>query len=233
MSFRNTKTPLKPTKEAKWQMPMRPNEKNGVKEYYLEGELKERFCKLFPKNTNRRIMAWFGISYSTLQRFKREFGIEKDMQAIRKQHAKYIKMICEKNGYYASIRGKKPSEACLEAARQLRAEGFHPLKQLKANNPQKYEQLMRKKSEQRKELWRKERLRAFYGLERQTKLCIPDAPMSRRAASQKHAMIKFCNYFADPLGDPHIICYDSETRRSARREATAVRHGLKVVEADE
>lgn len=233
MSFNNTKTPSKPTTPAKWQVPMRPNEKSGVKEYYLEGELKERFCKLFPKNSNRRMMAWFGISFSTLQRFKREFGLEKDMQSIRKQQAKDIKKICERNGYYASLRGKAPSEACMEAARQLRAEGFHPLKQLKANNPRKYKQLMRKKSEQRKELWRKERLRAFYGLERQTNLRIPSSPLSHSASSHKHAMIKACNYFADPLGDPHIICYDSETQRSERREATAARHGLKVVEADE
>ena len=105
MSFRNTKTPLKPTKEAKWQVPMRPNAQSGVMEYYLEGELKERFCTLFPKNSNRRMMAWFGISFSTLQRFKREFGLEKDMKAIRKQQAKDIKKICERNGYYASIRG--------------------------------------------------------------------------------------------------------------------------------
>lgn len=233
MSFRNTKTPLKPTIEAKWQVPMRPNAKSGVKEYYLEGELKERFCKLFPKNSNRRMMTWFGISFSTLQRFKREFGLEKDMQAVRKQQAKDIKKICERNGYYASIRGKAPSEACLEATRQLRASGFHPIKQLKANNPRKYKRLMRKKSEQRKELWRKEQLRAFYGLERQTNLRIPDDRMSRKASSHKHAMIKACNYFADPIGDPHIICYDSETHRSVRREATAVKHGLKVVKADE
>ena len=233
MSFNNTKTPLKSTTAAKWQVPMRPNPINGVKEYYLEGELKERFCQLFPKNSSRRMMTWFGISFSTLQRFKRKLGLEKDMQAIRKQQAKDAKRICEKNGYYASIRGKKPSEACREAARKLRASGFQPLKQLKANNPRKYKRMLRKMSEQRKELWRKERLRAFYGLERQTKLCIPDAPMSRRASAQKHAMIKFCNYFADPLGDPHIICYDSETQRSARREATAAKHGLKVVEADE
>ena len=212
---------------------MRPNAKSGAKEYYLEGELKERFCKLFPKNSNRRMMTWFGIGFSTLQRFKREFGIEKDMQAIRKQHAKDIKRICERNGYYASIRGKAPSEACLEATRRLRAEGFHPMKQLKANNPRRYKQLMRKKSEQRKELYHKERLRAFYGLERQTNLRIPSSPLSHRASSQKYAMIKACNYFADPLGDPHIICYDSETQRSARREATAEKYGLKVVEADE
>ena len=233
MSFRNTKSPLKPTTPAKWQVPMRPNAKSGMKEYYIEGELKERFCKLFPKNSNRRMMAWFGIGFSTLQRFKREFGIEKDMQAIRKQHAKDIKRICERNGYYASIRGKAPSDACLEATRQLRAAGFHPIKQLKANNPRKYKRMLRKKGEKRKELYRKERLRAFYGLERQTNLHIPSSPLSHRAAAQKHAMIKFCNYFADPLGDPHIVCYDSDTQRSARREATAAKHGLKVVEADE
>ena len=233
MSFRNTKTPNKPTTAAKWQVPMRPNHTSGVREYYLEGELKERFCKLFPKNSNRRMMAWFGISFSTLQRFKRECGLEKDMKSVRKQQAKDIKKICERNGYYDSIRGKAPSEACMEAARQLRAEGFHPIKQLKANNPRKYKRLMRKRSEQRKELYRKEQLRAFYGLERQTKLRIPASPLSHRATAQKHAMIKCCNYFPDPLGDPHIICYDSDTQRSARREATAAKHGLKVVEADE
>ena len=233
MSFRNTKTPLKPNKEAKWQVPMRANAKSGMNEYYLEGELKERFCKLFPKNSNRRMMTWFGISFSTLQRFRRELGLEKDMKAIRKQQAKDAKKICERNGYYDSLRGKAPSEACMEAARRLRAAGFHPIKQLKANNPRKYEKLMRKKSEQRKELWRKERLRSFYGLDRQTNLRIPSSPLSHRASSHKHAMIKCCNYFPDPDGDPHIICYDSETQRSARREATAAKHGLKVVEADE
>ena len=233
MNFRNTKTPNKPTTAAKWQVPMRPNAKSGMMEYYIEGELKERFCKLFPKNSNRRMMTWFGISFSTLQRFKREFGLEKDMKSIIRQQAKDTKRICERNGYYASIRGKAPSEACMEAARRLRAAGFHPIKQLKANNPRKYKRLMQKKSEQRKELWRKERLRAFYGLDRQTNLHIPSSPLSHRAAAQKHAMIKCCNYFPDPDGDPHIICYDSETQRSARREATAAKHGLKVVEADE
>lgn len=233
MSFNNTKTPTKPTTAAKWQVPMRPHPGMSVKEYYLEGELKELFCKLFPKNSNRRMMAWFGISFSTLQRFKRECGLEKDMKSIRKQQAKDTKTICERNGYYASIRGKAPSEACLEATRQLRASGFHPIKQLKANNPRKYKQLMRKRSEQRKELYRKEQLRAFYGLERKTRLRVPTIPLSHKASAQKHAMIRQCNYFADPLGDPHVICYDSETRRSARREATAAKHGLKVVESDE
>ena len=233
MSFNNTKTPLKPTTAAKWQVPMRPNPKSGMKEYYLEGELKERFCKLFPKNSNRRMMTWFGIGFSTLQRFKREFGIEKDMQAIRKQHAKDIKRICERNGYYASIRGKAPSEACMEAARRLRAAGFHPIKQLKANNPRKYKRLMQKKSEQRKELWRKERMRMVYGLERRTKLRLPLNSLTHAASACKYMMIRECNYFADPDGDSHIICYDSQTRRSEKREATAIRHGFTIVEGED
>lgn len=91
MSFNNTKTPNKPTTPAKWQIPTRPKYKAGKDEYYLEGELKERFCKLFPKNSNRRMMTWFGIGFSTLQRFKRELGLEKDMKAIRKQQAKDTK----------------------------------------------------------------------------------------------------------------------------------------------
>ena len=233
MSFNNTKTPLKPTTAAKWQVPMRPNAKSGMMEYYLEGELKERFCKLFPKNSNRRMMTWFGIGFSTLQRFKREFGLEKDMKSIRKQQAKDIKKICERNGYYASIRGKAPSEACLEATRQLRAAGFHPMKQLKANNPRKYKRLMQKKSEQRKELWRKERMRMVYGLERRTKLRLPLNSLTHAASACKYMMIRECNYFADPDGDSHIICYDSQTRRSEKREATAIRHGFTIVEGED
>ena len=233
MSFNNTKTPNKPIGKAKWQVPMRPNAKSGMKEYYLEGELKERFCKLFPKNSNRRMMTWFGISFSTLQRFRRECGLEKDMKSIIRQQAKDTKRICERNGYYASIRGKAPSEACLEAARRLRAAGFHPIKQLKANNPRKYKRLMQKKSEQRKELWRKERMRMVYGLERRTKLRLPLNSLTHAASACKYMMIRECNYFADPDGDSHIICYDSQTRRSEKREATAIRHGFTIVEGED
>ena len=233
MSFNNTKTPNKPIGKAKWQVPMRPHHKGGKDEYYLEGELKERFCQLFPKNSNRRLMKWFGISFSTLQRFRRELGLQKDMRAIRKQLANDIKKTCEKNGYYDSLRGHAPSEACQEATRKMWAEGFHPMKQLKAKKPRRYRMVLRKRSEKRKELWHKERLRLKYGLERKTRLHIPLNNIPHRAAAHKYLMIRQCNYFADPLGDPYVVCYDSQTQRSARREATAAKHGLKVVEADE
>lgn len=232
MSFRNTKTPTKPDGVAKWQVSMRPHPKAGVMEYCLEGEIKEKFIELFPKHSNRRIMQWFGISFSTLQRFKRELGLEKDMRKIRRELARDVKRICEKNGYYDSLRGKAPSEAALEATRRLRATGFLPLKRLKEISPRRYKAMLERKSKAMREMYRKERLRAMYGLERKTRLRIKDYPMPHRASAQKHAMIRSCNYFAVE-DDAWMVCYDSQTRRSPQREATAIKHGLKIVEGED
>ena len=92
---------------------------------------------------------------------------------------------------------------------------------------------MQKKSEQRKELWRKERMRMLYGLERRTKLRLPLDSLTHAASACKYMMIRKCNYFADPDGDSHIICYDSQTRRSEKRAATAIRHGFTIVEGED
>lgn len=233
MSYRNTKSPLKAdiSTKPKWQVPMRPHPTAGVMEYYLEGEIKERFVKLFPVHSTRRIMQWFGISFSTCQRFKRELGLQKDMVAIRKEHARDIKRICEANGWYDSLRGKAPSEAAIEATRKMRASGFNPIKEFASKHPTKYRNLVKRRTEGRKELIRKEHLREKYGLRRQTKLRLTLQPLSHKASSQKYAMIVSCNYFADPE-HPSWVCYDSETRRSPKRESTAIKHGLRIIEGE-
>lgn len=233
MSFRNTKTPLKPTGKAKYQIPMRATpEGNGVKAYVLEGELKEKFIKLFPKNSNRRMMEWFGISFATLRRLKSELGLKKDMKAIRHQLAMDVKKICEKNGYYDSLRGKPLSEACQEGRRRLRESGFHPMKVLKKKHPRRYKNVLRRRAEDRKELIRKERLREEYGLERKTKLHLPPRPIDGSSASFKNMMIRKRNYFAVP-GHTWWIAYDSETNRSERSEATARKHGFEIIEGED
>lgn len=232
MSFRNTKTPTKPDGVAKWQVPMRPHPKAGVMEYFLEGEIRDKFIELFPKHSNRRIMQWFGISFSVVQRFKRELGLEKDMKKIRREQARDAKRTCEKNGFYESLRGKKPPEAALEATRRLRAMGFNPMKRLKEISPRRYKAALDRMGKARSELYRKERLRVLYGLERKTRLIFTDNPMTPRASAQKHAMIKECNYFAVD-DDVWTVCYDSQTRRSTRREATAIKHGLKIIEGED
>ena len=233
MSFRNTKTPLKPTGKAKYQIPMRVTpESHGAKTYVLEGELKEKFIKLFPKNSNRRMMEWFGISFATLRRLKAELGLKKDMKAIRCQQIMDVKKTCEENGYYDSLRGKPVSEACQEGARRLRASGFCPLKALKKKNHRRYKAFLRRRSEAQKEVWRKERLREEYGLERKTKLRLPQRPITSAASSFKFLMIHKRNYFAVP-GHTWWIAYDSETDRSERSEATARKHGFEIIEGED
>lgn len=233
MSFGNTKIPCKPTGEAKYQIPMRATpESNGVKTYVLEGELKKKFIKLFPKNSNRRMMEWFGISFSTVQRFKNELGLKKDMKAIRRQQIMDVKKTCEENGYYDSLRGKPVSEACQEGRRRLFESGFCPLKALKKKNPRRYKAFLLRSSEAHKEVWRKERLREEYGLERKTKLNISQRPMKSAAASFKNMMTHRLNYFSVP-GHPWWIAYDSETNRSERSEATARKHGFEIIEGED
>lgn len=231
MSYPGTKTPTKPTGVAKWQVPKRRNE-HGQPAYVLEGELRELFVKNFPIHSNRRIMQWFGLSHSTTQRFASQLGLKKDMKRIHKERARDIKRTCEKNGYYASLRGKSLPENALMGLRKLYEGGFSAISRLKEKSPAKYKRFCEKVSESHKEMWRKERLREEYGLERKTKLNIPFHPMTHRQSSQKHLMIKKYNYFADP-DDRHAVCYDSQTRRSERSERTAIRHGLRIVEGGE
>lgn len=89
------------------------------------------------------------------------------------------------------------------------------------------------RNERRTQVWRetmeKDMLRVKYGLEQKTKFRIVLSPMKHGASSQKYSMITRNNYFSDPEHSDWI-CYDNDTRRSARCEATAVKRGLKVVE---
>lgn len=201
-------------------------------EYYLEGELRERFIKLFPINSNARLMKWFGVSFSTIQRFKRKLGLQKNMNVIRRQQARDAKRINEQSGYYDSLRGRPPSQASIQGTKRKRAEGFNPMLACKQQNPRKYKAAMRKRAKTRRETLRKKKLRLIFGLPQRTNLRIQINPLSRKAITQKYSMIHTCNYFPDPKHASWLY-YDSETRRSLRRETTAIQHGLKIINADE
>lgn len=232
MSFNGTRIFRKPVGiKPKYPVAMRPN-KYGVMKLTLEGETLRMFKKLFPLHSNRRIAAWFGLSFTTIQRFKRELGLEKNMKAVCREHARDIKRTCEANGYYASLRGKRPSDACIEGARRLRASGFSPLRYLKQTAPARFRATMKKRGESLKATWRKEYLREAYGLDRQTNLRIAPDRISTRAQSYKYVMKRDCNYFYDP-DDPRTVLYDNETRRDPRREKRAAERGLRVLPADD
>ena len=106
------------------------------------------------------------------------------------------------------------------------------MKVVKENHPRRYKNILRRRSEDRKELIRKERLREEYGLKRKTNLHLPQRPITSSASSFKYTMIHNRNYFAVP-GHAWWIAYDSETNRSERSEATARKHGFEIIEGED
>ncbi len=229
MSWPNTSTPNKPTGEPKYKVGT-ISVKGNVVRMKLSPEQEEIFRRLYPKTLNTKLMQMFGLSHSTLHRFARELGLKKDMKIICHKQAQLAKKTCQRNGYYDSIRGKKPSAACIEATKRKWAEGFNPWHVLKEKNPRKYAAAMKRKSIERKELYRKEELRQRYGLTRQTKLRLK--MLTNRMRGQKWLMIHRRDYYA--IDDhPDWIGYDDDTQRSLQMEATAKRHGLHVVQSEE
>lgn len=228
MSFRNTKTPTKAEIKGKprYQVPTRLV--HGLTAFYLTPELEAHFVRLYPTTMNRDMMRMFGISFSTLQRFKRELGLQKKMKTIRHKQAQLAKRICEENGYYESMRGKAPCEAAMEATRQLRASGWHPM-QVVRKNKRRYKRLMQKRSEKRKELMRKERIRVDWGMEQNTNLHIPYDPYGKRRTSFK-STCKRVGYIPGNAHKPSerwIIYYTNETQRGELREKHGIALGFK------
>ena len=215
--------------KARYQVPSRLV--RGVKTYYLTPELEQHFRRLFPVTMNRDMMRLFGISHTTMERFKRNLGLTKNMRTIRHKHAQHVKRICEENGYYDSLRGKAPSEACQEAARLKRESGFHPMKALKQKNPRKYLRILEKRSDARKELMHKERMRVDWGLTKQTNLHIPYDPYGRKRMTFRNTC-KAVGYIPGNAHDPAerwTIYYDQNTRRGAIRERNGVSLGFKFM----
>lgn len=215
-------------------------EKVGLR-YVLSDAQESWFRRWFPEVENGVLQSASGMSHSTLHRFARQFGLkksEKGMKGIKKRQASAIKRTCERNGYYDSIRGRRPSQACVEGTARMWQDvrdGLreHPMKVLKAKNPRRYNRLMKKKSESRKELIRKEVLRVIYGLERKTKLpCVVVNRYTRRQVGHRYYALKRGYMVAEDCsesgGERWKIYYDDATERSEEFEKNLKEDGFDV-----
>lgn len=214
-----------------------------VKAYVLTDEQKEWMRRWFPEEENSRLMKMSGMSHSILHRFARELGLAKSdtgIRRIKKRQAAHIKRLCEKNGYYDSLRGRQPSEACKQATarmwQEIRAgKREHPAAIMKRESPRKYRQWMKRKSEERKKAIRLEHARLIYGLERKTKL--RGVVMQKYTSSQTnhrynalkrgYILMEDCS---EGSGGRYTIYYDSETRRSPIFEKNLIADGFRVME---
>ena len=209
--------------------------------WVLTPEQREWLCKWFPEVENSRLMTASGMSHSTLHRFAREFHLtksERGLRGIKKRQAAHIKRVCEKNGYYASLRGHPLSEACMQGTARMWQEiregkREHPTRILKRTNPRKYRKWMQRKSEERRETIRKELLRVKYGLERKTRLkAVVMCKYTRRQTSHRYNALRrgyiVMEDCSESGGERYNIYYDDQTHRSEKFEKNLISDGFNV-----
>lgn len=226
MPFIDKKTPLKPTCEAKYKLHVGPNN-----EYMMNEEQEKAFIRLFPVTYNERMMELFGISFSTLHKFKRKFGLKKNMKVIYRKQASDTKKKLTENGYYASIKGKRPSEQCQAAYKAKVATGWNPLKSLKENNPRKFRSLVKKKMAAMAKQREEERALILEGKAQKTRFNIVLNKMTSSQSSRRHNALKRGYIVGDyrvRYGERFTLFYDKDTDRSEQFEQNCIADGFEI-----
>ena len=204
----------------------------------LNDEQRSWLCQWFPTIENKRLAKAMGISLYKIHCFARELNLtksEEGLRAIKQRQTKAMAKTNHKNGCYDRKRGHPPSEATMEGLRRrwekIRA-GLQELPQdiAKRKHPRKWKASLKKRSENRKEMMRKEKRRIIYGLERKTKLNAVMTPYKRSQRHHRCSALKR-GYLLDmdcSEGQPgrYVIYYDDETQRSAKFEANCIKDGF-------
>lgn len=217
--------------------------RSNVKVWVLTEEQREWLVKWFPEVENSRLMAASGMSHTTLHRFAREMHLTKSkvgMKRIKHRQTLHAKRTCEKNGYYDSLRGRQPSEACRQATAKMwqdirEGRREHPARIMRRENPRKYRKWMQRRSEERRETIRKEKRRVLYGMERKTRLrCIVMCKYTRSQIGHRYNALRR-GYFvmedcSEQSGERYNIYYDHETKRSPIFERNLLKDGFHLKE---
>ena len=219
--------------------PGQTEKRNGT--FVLTQEQKEWFCRWFPETENSRIAKAMGVSMSSMHRIKRELGLtksDKGMKAIKRRQAAHIKKVCEKNGYYESLKGRQPSEKCKAAYREyLRSERYkHPSLILKEKNPRLYRKKMDERSRIRKELIGKDKWRVSVGLEQTTRMNLPQFNYTRKEVNRRF-LAKRRGYilgdYSERYGERFTLYFDKDTIRTELFEKNCMADGFKIMELTE
>lgn len=210
--------------------------------YVLTPEQEAWMCKWFPEVENSLIKEVSGMADSTMHRFARELGLtksKKGMKSIKKRQAARIKKACEKNGYYESLRGKKPSPQCFEASAiwwQEVREGKHdaPMTALRKKNKWKYNAVMKRKGRSLSETWRKEVRRAVLGIPLKTRLKIITCPYTKSQTCHRHNALERGYIIVDDTsergGERYNIYWDKRTKRAPIFEKNLIKDGFRLME---
>lgn len=222
--------------------PMQKKRSNGGSKYVLTAEQEQWLRDYFPTHRGDMLRAMMGVSLSTFYRLLKCCGVEKtDAQRARifRRNAKIGRQTCEANGYYDSIRGKRPSQQCIDGSRAMwqrihSGEALHPLQKIKKDNPRRYKRLCEERSRKRKMVFKIERLRLMSGLKQETKLNVCAQPFTRSQTCHRNNALKRGYYYYVTRGEQSPerwnIYFDKDTIRSPRFEANLKADGFHVVE---
>lgn len=215
-----------------------------VRRIVLTRAQREWLQRWYPAIENPRIMEVSGLKRAALCRIARDLGLKKSvecMESIRRRHGEAVRRTCEANGYYDSIRGRKPSAKAIASVRRFWADvraGLreHPMKAMKARDPQRYEEICRRAGERRREFIRKEYRRMLYNLPRKTKFTfmVLNKYSSSQISHRYNALRR--GYFvmddcSEEGGERYNIYYNEDTRRNKLFEKNLVKDGFKVIDA--
>ena len=207
----------------------------------LTPEQKAWFVRWFPTTENDRLMQASGMRFGTLHRLARQLGLKKSakgLHGIMVRHGARVKKKLTESGFYDTLRGIAPSDACREAGKQYWQEVKEgkrpsPMRSLKAKDPKRYRQLMQKRGEYRKELMRRERLRLKYGLPLQSRLrTIRLQNYSKSQVQRRYNAIRrgyiLMTDCSEQGGERFNIYYDASTTRSPRFEQNCQADGFHI-----
>lgn len=208
----------------------------GRRKIYLNAEQQEWLKNNFHNTENCRLIKASGLSHSTLHRFARELGLKKStkgIKAIWRRTAKRIKDKCEKNGYYDTLRGQAPSQACLDAYKEYfhSDRWVHPLKLMKNKSYYKYKKHCEKIKNCLNELRQRQKTRQKFGLSIDTNFHIPDrnytkAEVHKRSYAYKHGyIVPDCHN----LDERWLIFYDADTDRRPLFEQNCAQSGFHIL----
>ena len=220
----------------------RPGRMNALT-YVLTDEQREWLCRWYPVTENPRLMKASGMTHSTLHRFARQYGLvksEKGIRAIKRRQAAHIKRVCEKNGWYDSLRGRKPHPNTAEGTRRMWQEirdgkREHPFRIMKKQNPRRYRKYMQRKSEERRETIRMELIRMRWGLPRKTRIpLVVMQPYTKSQVSHRFNAKRRGYIIADTCeegsGHRYTIYYTDTTPRSQIFEKNCEKDGFRFRE---
>ena len=205
----------------------------------LNDEQREWLCQWFPTIENKRLAKAMGISLYKLHCFARELHLtksEEGWRAIKRRQTKAMAKTNHKNGCYDRKRGHAPSEATLEGNRRRWEEYRQGLRELpqdtaKRKHPRKWKASLKKRSENRKEMISKEKLRIIYGLERKTSLKVvvlnpyTRSQLHHRCSAMKRGYLLDMDCSEGSSGR-YVIYFDDKTERSELFERNCIADGF-------